>query len=122
MTKLQNLITAELSKGKSYREIAEKSGINHVSLTQYHRDEVQPGGKNLAILAKYFGVDFWELIEDDNRDSTNRAGSSDDHEGEDRRSAVELRLLIDELKDLSPTEQLEWLLKIRKEKEARKLK
>ena len=62
MNRLQVLITDKLREGKSFRQIAEESGVNHVSISQYHKG-IEPDGKNLAKLAKYFRVDFWELVE-----------------------------------------------------------
>lgn len=57
------LITEKLAENKSYRRIAEECGLNHVPLGRYHRNEVEPDGKTLAVLGKYFNVDFWELME-----------------------------------------------------------
>ena len=113
MNRLQTLITAKFNEGKSYNRLESEIGVNHVSLSQYHKKGVAPSGKNLALLAKYFRVDFWDLLEEVNEPS---AQNSD--QNYERRHSAELRLLFDELVDLSPTEQLELLLKIRREKEA----
>ena len=40
---------------------------------------------------------------------------------EEMTEAIELRLIVEELSSLTPIEQLEWLLRIRKEKESVKL-
>jgi len=63
MNKLQLLITEKLSMGKSYRDIEKETGVNHNSISAYHKGSI-PHGKNLAILGKYFRVDFWELVEE----------------------------------------------------------
>jgi transcriptional regulator with XRE-family HTH domain len=62
VNKLQGLITEKVKEGKSYRDIENECGINHVSISQYHKG-VTPNGKNLAILADYFRLDYWELVE-----------------------------------------------------------
>lgn len=121
MNKLQVLITSKLAEGKSYRRIADEAGLNHVSISKYHSDKVTPDGKSLAKLAKYFNVDFWDLLEDVNEAGAVSAPAEIEAPIE-RRLPPEMRLIVDELKELSPTEQLEWLLRIRKEKEAQKLK
>ena len=47
MNKLQVLITDKLREGKSFRQIAEESGVNHVSISQYHKG-IEPDGKNIS--------------------------------------------------------------------------
>jgi len=116
MNRLQELLTGKLAEGKSFNRMAHEIGINHVSLIQYHKEGVQPNGVNLAILARYFGVKFEDLV-----DSVTPPSGQDKQQSKERRQALELRALYDELGDLSPTEQLEWLLRIRKEKAAQKL-
>lgn len=66
MNLLQHLISEEMANGKSYRKIGEKCSppINHVSISQYHRGEVAPDGKNLAVLSKYFNVNFEDLLDE----------------------------------------------------------
>lgn len=122
-TVLQELITKAMGKGRmTYRDIARATQINHVSIAQYHRGEVTPDGKNLAILADYFGCEFYELTEESRRDVA--AGSLGARKADQQDNRVELtpeeRMIFDELSDLSPTEQLEWLLEIRKRKAEKK--
>jgi len=112
MNWLQKLIHEKLQEGKSFRQLGKECGINHVSLSQYYKG-LEPDGKNLAILGKYFRVNFYDLLE--LGDNSNKQIPSTNSE------SVEIRLIAEELKDLSPTEQAEWLWRIRKEKEARKL-
>lgn len=61
MTRLQHLIGNELSEGKTYRQIALDIGLNHVSISQYHKGII-PDAKNLAILSKYFRINFADLL------------------------------------------------------------
>lgn len=62
MNRLQLLITEKMAEGKSYRDIEHDTGVSHVSLSKYHKGST-PDGKNLAVLSKYFRVDFHELLE-----------------------------------------------------------
>lgn len=64
MTLLQRLIQSKIDEGKSYREIGAESGVNYSSVANYHRNPVEPTGKNLGLLANYFGVHYSLLVED----------------------------------------------------------
>ena len=112
MNKLQKLITDKLVSGKSYRRIEEECGVNHVSLSQYHKGLI-PEGKNLAILGRYFGVEYWRLVEAVDTEASSAERPT--YAGENRRTKVILRLLVETLLPLSEEEQLAWLLKIRTE-------
>lgn len=117
MNNLQRMITEKLESGKSYRRIGEECKIDHVSVSRYHQGLSTPNGKNLAILEKYFNTKMENLVES-GPVTASSSRLDDDYIGKDRRHALELRLIIAELEGLSPTAQLEWLLRIRKEKEA----
>ena len=65
MNLLQRLVTNEMAKNRSLREIAESIGISHVSLSKYYKGTVRPEGKNLSVIAAHFGVEFWELLEEE---------------------------------------------------------
>lgn len=60
MNAIQLLITGKLGEGKSFRTIAKESGISHVSIIKYHRGS-RPQPTEMAVLAKYLGVDFMVL-------------------------------------------------------------
>jgi transcriptional regulator with XRE-family HTH domain len=75
MTLLQQLLEEKLAEGKSYRRISEKCHVNYVSLSKYHQGKATPEGKNLALLAKFFNVDYWLLLEDAQEHAMNRRQS-----------------------------------------------
>lgn len=109
MKKLQELLEESLANGQSFRSMSEKCGINHVSLSQYHKG-LDPDPKNLAVLSKFFRVDLAELA-----DSEENERVSDPR----RQHSTEIKLIVDELDGMDSTELLELLLKIRKERGAR---
>lgn len=108
MNKLQILITEKMAEGKSYRQIERECGVNRVSIHQYHYGMI-PTGKNLAILAKYFKIDFWLLVEKPEK-PVNRDNMQTRHEWE-------VRLFVDEIMKLSPVARARLLLSTRKESE-----
>lgn len=61
---LQKLIDDRVKDGKSLRRIAEESGVEYTSISNYYHRNVEPRGKNLALLAKYFRIHFAELMDD----------------------------------------------------------
>lgn len=111
MNKLQILITEKMSEGKSYRQIERECGVNRVSIHQYHYGMI-PTGKNLAMLAKYFKIDFWLLVEKPVKPvkSVKRDNMQTRHEWE-------VRLFVDEIMKLSPVARARLLLSTRKESE-----
>lgn len=63
-TMLQKLITKSLEEGKTYRAIEKECGVDHSNLSRYHTKGTTPDSKNLVMLAKYYGVEFHELLEE----------------------------------------------------------
>lgn len=61
---LQKLIGDKVEGGKSLRRIAEESGVEYTSISNYYHRNVEPRGKNLALLARYFNIHFAELMDD----------------------------------------------------------
>ena len=114
MTKLQIMLADKIKEGKSCRQIAEDSDINHVSISKYHKG-TEPNGKNLAKLAKYFNVDYWELVE-------KAPTRTVEHKITESTLNLEViseidhdrALLDDECADLSPDERLQVVLLLRK--------
>lgn len=117
MLLIQKLINDKMLEGKSRTRIAEEAGVSKTAIHNYYHNSAAPEGKSLVLLAKYFNVPMEDLL-----DIVKQSADQDEYIQRDRRHAIELRLIVDELEGLSPTEQLEWLLRIRKEKEARQLK
>lgn len=65
MRMLHKLISQKVAEGKSLRQIAKESGVEYTSVhNYYHRPETEPRGKNLKLLADYFGVHFADLVDD----------------------------------------------------------
>jgi len=112
MTKLVDLITEKITEGKSYRDIEHESGVNHVSISQYHKG-TEPNGKNLAKLATYFRCDFWDLVKKDDEASLPAAPSH-------YPASPEYIALEREMTDLSLDELLEARLVLRKWKREKK--
>ena len=86
MNLLQKLINGELVSGKSYRELEKRTGVNHVSLSDYHKDGVVPSGKNLAKLGEYFKVEYFKLVEP--------AQAADNPATEDERLKVAYQMFV----------------------------
>ena len=64
MNYLQKLIEDKKREGFSLRRIAKESGVEYRSLYNYFKSGTEPRGKNLRLLAEYFKVEFYELLED----------------------------------------------------------
>lgn len=62
MNRLQQCIGGKLAAGKSFRDMEHESGVSHVSISKYHKGGT-PDGKNLAMLGKYFHVDYFTLLD-----------------------------------------------------------
>jgi len=109
VNRLQELIGGKLAEGKSYRRIGEECGIDHVSVSNYHRKgKIPQHGKNLALLAKYFRTPIDELLEEVKPSGPPHYPASPEH-----------MLLEQEVADLSETEQLEVIVILRKWKKDR---
>jgi len=63
INRLQELIIEKLATGKKQHEIAREAGVSKVSISTYYHKGVTPDATNLAKLAKYFGVQPFELLE-----------------------------------------------------------
>ena len=52
----KRLLQLKEEYGKTFKEIAEETGITRTSLTAWCRSEAMPNSKSLMILCKYFDV------------------------------------------------------------------
>lgn len=64
MKVLQKLIHDAKENGKSLRRIADESGVEYTSVSNYYHRNVEPRGKNLGMLADYFKVPFYDLLDE----------------------------------------------------------
>jgi len=109
MNRLQQLIAVKLQEGKSLRKVAEECGVAQSNLSRYYSDSKVPDAKNLNMLALYFGVEFYELLEEVNQktdESRFLLGLS-----------LEKRLLWQEFSQLSDDEALDVVRSLRKSQE-----
>src|SRR5689334_2869521 len=61
---LAKLIDEKVRQGLSYRDIGREAKVGYSSIMQYHKQEAEPRGENLAKLARYFNVHFADLLDD----------------------------------------------------------
>lgn len=64
MLLIKQLIMDSMKEGKSRARIAHELGVTKTAIHNYYHGTAKPEGKSLALLATYFKVEEWQLLEE----------------------------------------------------------